>query len=278
VSRVLTVILFGGILLAASACGERSEPTGTSVDPYPVTVTGAEGPATRLDTKPRRILAIGSEMLLTLRRLDVQASVAREGAGVPGGRFDLILAWSSNETGDPFSFRRGPLRDAAVYVAADRSLDDVQRSLHELGLLLERPLVARRLVDRIERQRRNVAERLEGVRNVTVYLDTGFSTVTSNSLPGAMIAEARGVNVAGLTDQGPLNSDELRKSNPEYYLTTSDSGATLAGLRRNSELRTLDAVREGRFGIVPARLLEPGPTVGDGVEALARLLHPDAFR
>jgi iron complex transport system substrate-binding protein len=274
---MVTAIALGGVLLAASGCGQRSEPTGTSIDLYPITVTGAEGPATSLDARPRRILAVGSDMFRTLRRLGLRPSVTDGRAPVPGGEFELILAWSSNEDGDPFSYRRGTRRRAAVYVAADRSLEDVQRSLHELGLLVGRPLAARRLVDEIERQRLRVADRLEGVGNVTVFLDTGFSTVSSSSLPGAMIAEAHGVNIAGPTERA-LDPDELRRSNPEYYLTTSDSGTTLAGLRRNPELRSLDAVREGRFGIISARRLEPGPGVGLGVEAIARLLHPDAFR
>jgi hypothetical protein len=37
-------------------------------------------------------------------------------------------------------------------------------------------------------------------------------------------------------------------------------------------------VRTGRFGIVSARAIAPGPGVGRALEEIARVLHPDAFR
>jgi ABC-type Fe3+-hydroxamate transport system substrate-binding protein len=68
------------------------------------------------------------------------------------------------------------------------------------------------------------------------------------------------------------------KDNPDVYLATSDSGTTLASLRRNRTAKRLQAIRKGRFGILQARLARPGPTVGEALVQVARILHPDAFR
>ena len=40
--------------------------------------------------------------------------------------------------------------------------------------------------------------------------------------------------------------------------------------------RKLGAVRSGRVFIVESRLLEPGPSIGRGLEQLAEALHPGA--
>ena len=37
-------------------------------------------------------------------------------------------------------------------------------------------------------------------------------------------------------------------------------------------------MKENRFVIADADLLEPGPAIGEGLAEVARLLHPDAFR
>jgi ABC-type Fe3+-hydroxamate transport system substrate-binding protein len=273
--RILLAVSLGVLVLTASACGERSEPTGASVDAYPLTLTGAEGSPTRLEQKPQRILAVGPEMFVTLRSLGIQASVAAGRGVVPRGPFDLILTWASSEDTLPRS-----TGDASVYVAADRSLDDVERSIAQIGLLVGKPLAARRIADRIARQRQGVEARLQGAPKVRVFLDTGlFFTVSSRTLAGDMIEEAGGKNVAGATPEpGSFDLDELASLNPQLYLAVDDSGTSLAALRRNPRTRRLAAVRTGRFAIVGAAELEPGPQVGLGVEELARLLHPDAFR
>ena len=52
---------------------------------------------------------------------------------------------------------------------------------------------------------------------------------------------------------------------------------TLADLRKNPATHRLRAVRGGRFVVLDENLLVPGPRIGDGLDQVARLLHPDAF-
>ena len=47
------------LLLAGTACGERSEPTGALVQSYPVTVQGS-GDATVVNATPKRIVPVGA--------------------------------------------------------------------------------------------------------------------------------------------------------------------------------------------------------------------------
>jgi ABC-type Fe3+-hydroxamate transport system substrate-binding protein len=218
-------------------------------------------------------------MARTIRAFRPAARVrVSEGGDVNAGEGDLVVAWASSPAADMLLAQ--PPTEAPVYVAADDSPASVERSLADLGVLVDRPLAGRRLAERLAEARRQVSSRLAGSKRVTVFLDTGFfTTVSSRSLDGRLIEEAGGSNIAGPTpNPGPFDLRDLMRINPQVYVATSDSGTTLAALKKNKRTRRLRAVQERRFGIVPARFLAPGPFVDRGLEALARILHPDAFR
>src|SRR3990170_8654792 len=55
---ILTALVLGAVAALGAACGERSEPTGELVAPYPVTVQGAGETPTQLAAAPQRIVAL----------------------------------------------------------------------------------------------------------------------------------------------------------------------------------------------------------------------------
>ena len=91
---------------------------------------------------------------------------------------------------------------------------------------------------------------------------------------------AKGTSVAGPSPgPGPFPLADLRDANPQVFLATSDSDTTLESLRANPVTSDLDAVRKKRVVVVPAKLVNrAGPRVAQGLEAIARALHPDAFQ
>ena len=115
---------------------------------------------------------------------------------------------------------------------------------------------------------------------MNIFVDTGLmTTAPDQSLIGDIIREARARNVAGdAAEAGPVDPAQLAQLDPDIYAVTSDTGTTLADLRRSPQTRKLRAVRDGRFVVLDADLLVPGPRIGEALDKVARLLHPDAFR
>ena len=274
------------LLFAGTACGQRSEPTGPTVRVFPVTVQGvAEGP-TVVAKAPQRIVPLGPGPRQILRALGLGNRIVTVDDSLVGlplvGQIrkahpDLIVASSS---ADPLDLARArSATHAAVYVTPESSLADIERGIGDIGLLTGRPVVARQVAAGIESTRNRIAAKLSGSPVVRTFVDLGdFATVGSRGLIGDIVSDARGSDVAGPSpEQGPFPLKRLAQLDPKAYVVVSTNGPTLTQLRANRLTKKLAAVRSGRFGVVPARLVQPGPNVGKALVTIAHILHPDAF-
>jgi iron complex transport system substrate-binding protein len=297
--RLLPVLLAAALL--AAGCGERDEPVGLLQVEYPVTVRGGGEDRTVLRAAPERIIALapdGAEILTRLgvgsRLVGVPAGVERAPSGARqvasiSGQVDLSEVVKlepdllvATRTTDPVDVALAQQRtNAALYEQPADSVNDAERAIVELGFLVGEPVAARRLAGRLEERVAAIQRRISGEPVTTVFVDTGFFvTVPARSLPGDLVRRAGGRSVGGETPGfEPFDLKRLAELDPEVYLATSDSRVTLRRLRSDTRTRQLTAVREGRFAVLDAGLVtSAGPRVAEALEAIARALHPDAFR
>ncbi len=249
---------------------------GAAAELYPLTVVADEQELT-IAAPPQRIVVLrGAETIVAA--LELGARVAGNGVAADDAvslRPDLVVAPST--TGDAAQ-SHAAAGGAPLYVTPDTSVSEVERAITQLGLIVAEPVAARRRVREVEQARRRVARRLQGAPRVTVFVDVGKGAgAGDNTLIGDLVREAGGVNVVGTASAGTFGVDELVRANPRVYIATSDSGTTLRTLRADPRTRKLGAVRRGNVVVVDSRLVAPGARLGQGLEALARAIHPDAF-
>jgi iron complex transport system substrate-binding protein len=283
--RLSVAVAAAAVVLGATACGERSEPTGATAQLYPVTVQSANDRPVVVARPAERIAVLSRPAEDILRALGAGRRIVM---GAPMNRIDfgtlrrvhpdLIVA--SEDAGLRELSRAAEVTHAQVYTAPGDSIRQVEHAITQLGLLAGAPVRARALVRHIEAKRREADAALAQAPSVSVFIDTGFfTTVSDQSLIGDIVREAHGTNVAGTQAQsGPVDLADLAQLDPDVYLATSDTGLTIVDLRKNPRTRRLRAIREGRFTLADADLLQPGPRIGEGLLAVARALHPDAFR
>lgn len=287
--RVALAAAAAAALVAGTGCGERTEPVENPPSLYPVSVHGGGDRATVVGKRPVRVAAVSAGPERVLRAL---------GAGrqlLPSDRFgdldsrdfveelvrqrpDLIVATAADDT---LALRRvARATGAPVYLVAATTVREAERAYSHLGLLTDHPVAARRLIRATEAARAALERRLGRARAVRVFVDVGgTATVSTRTLISALIEEARGRNVAGPTPEpGPFSLAKLAKLDPEVYLALRGSGTTLRELRRDRRTRNIRAVRDGRFHVIDATLLEISPRLDQSLELLVRLLHPDAAR
>lgn len=284
------------LALGTAGCGERPEPEGTELSVYPVSVRGADPQPITLAEAPERIAVLSAGAAELLEEIGAGDRIAGIPAGVsvpeaasaaeltrPSGLVDvdalagldadLVVASPETDQADVGrALRRSP---APVYLTPDRSIADVVRMALELGLLVGEPVGGRMAADAIRDRVAEVDERLEGVEPVNVFLDTGILiTVPDDSLEADIIRRAGGQLVGTENAGQPLSGCDLADLDADVILTYSDA----------PELPELDfsdcpkAVPDiPVVAVNEALLTRSGPLVGQAVERVARILHPDAF-
>ena len=146
-------------LLGATACGERSEPTGPDAHLYPGDGAERRPPARRhrpgqAHRRPRPV-GPGDPRGTRRRVADRRVSPGRDGSDLRALRRahpDLIVAGEDAERARPVPGRLGD--QSQVYTAPGDSIRQVERAITQLGLLTGAPVQARTLVGRIEARRR----------------------------------------------------------------------------------------------------------------------------
>ena len=125
-------------------------------------------------------------------------------------------------------------------------------------------------------------EPLPHPRVLYVLNSTPLITVGPGSFIHQLIDLAGGTNVAARA-RAPyprLNMEEVLKEDPEIIVfpVGSAEGIPESDQKLWHRWETMSAVKQGRFHRVSAELLNrPGPRIVQGLEALARIIHPEAF-
>lgn len=275
---------------------------------WPRVVTDGLGRDVVLPAPPRRIVAIFSsnvELLAAIGAADRIVGIEDftrfppEVAALPkvGGRLgfsaeaiarlrpDLVVMTPARSAAHALT---GPMTRIGVpaVVVTHRDLPQVMGNLRLLGTATGRDAEATALVTQLEMRLVQVAERLAGRAPVSAFLETSstgrgvFGTVRPGSYTADALAAAGAASVfSNLSGNGPaqVSGEAILRADPSAYLLAG-AADQLAEVPGRTGFGGLRAVREGRMHLVQrAQFLIPGPRVVDGVEALARRLHPGAF-
>mgnify|MGYP001606273080 CR=1 FL=1 len=170
-----------------------------------------------------------------------------------------------------------------VYVSGVEAISEIPREVRRIGAVAGRAEGGESAARPMETALAEIARRTAGRPRVAVYYqlwDQPYMTVSDGSFIDDAIHLAGGRNVfAGLSAANPRVSLEAVVAAKPEVMILSGMGKEGAGLAsRWSRYSTIPAVAGGRIHIVNSDLLHrPGPRVIEGVEQLARWIHPSAF-
>lgn len=172
-----------------------------------------------------------------------------------------------------------------LVVLSANSVTDITTHLSKLGAIFGRAAQAdvamTHLQQRIDSIHRITAGR-PGVRVLYVLNSHPLITVGPGSFIHELIGLAGGVNIAGhtATPYPRLNMEVVLREDPDVLVfpVGKVESVPLSEQYVWQQWPALSAVKHGQFRHVPSDLLNrPGPRIGDGLEALARAIHPEAF-
>lgn len=172
-------------------------------------------------------------------------------------------------------------RGIAVFVTDPHDLEGVFRSIKTLGELLGQEAQAEKLVGDLRARAATVEEAVKTRQPVTVFYQVSPSplwTAGRKSWITDLIRRAGGKSVTGEVEGEWMRySDEAAlASRPEAIImaTSSDNKLDVAAALQKSPA----ALNKRVYGINGDYLSRPGPRLVEGLEQIARALHPEAFR
>jgi iron complex transport system substrate-binding protein len=203
---------------------------------------------------------------------------------------DLVLVYGSQQD------LKTQLARASIPVYEYRhgGLTHVVTTMRELGKRVGRAAEAETLATRIERRIAAIKERTASTKKPRTLLVFGRERGTLRGIYVSggrgflhdMLEAAGGVNVFAdvVTESVQASSELILARAPEVIIELRTTGAFSGdALKREIEswnaLSSVPAVRNGRVHLLVGKSLNvPGPLVADGVEQMARVLHPELFK
>ena len=312
----LALLSLGACAQPPPGASPRPDPSVSSAEPSasgPLTLRDDAGREVSLDGTPERIVSLApsnTEIVCALDACDLLVGVTdfddfpAEVAEVPkvvvqtqvdlerlvAAEPDLVLA-AGNELTPSSVIEQIDALGIPVLVLYPESLDEVYADIELVADAIDARSAADELVADLRGRVAEVTDAVAGApRPRTLYEVFHAEGVTYTAGEGSFLAsllELAGAAPVTGDAEGILEAEELAAADPELVLLgvasyapeLADPQTALAAVRGRPGWADLTAVREGRVApyledIVTTR---PGPRIVDGLEALARAIHPDRF-
>lgn len=171
-----------------------------------------------------------------------------------------------------------------VYVSDPHDVEGVFRSIHNLGRLLSRDQQADQLLGQLRNRTAVVEKAVSYGKSVRVFYQLSADplyTAGRDAFVTDLIRRAGGSSVtAEIPEAWPRYSAESAvAAKPEAIILPTGGSMGAANSDVTTGLRDSPAVLNGKVIKIDGDLLvRPGPRAIDGLEQLARALHPEVFK
>jgi len=301
---------------ARSGPTPSAEPSSRSPSPsalagtaYPASLTDDAGRAVTLPAEPQRIVSLApsnTEIVCALGACDRLVGVTdfddypAEVAGVQhvvinaavdvelvvAANPDLVLAAGNELTPSSVITELAGL-GLPVLVVYPGSLDEVITTVQLVGAAIGAADATQTLVATMQANRDAVLAAVAGLPRPRTFYEVGvyegvIYTAGAGSFLGSMIDLAGGEPIFGDSLTTAIALEDLVAADPDLILlgdATYDPSITPESVAARSGWGTMTAVVNGQIVVVLEDLIitRPGPRIIEGLAALARAIHPEAF-
>ena len=173
-----------------------------------------------------------------------------------------------------------------TFIMDAKSLEDILSHIQTMGRIVGRPAIANDLASALRQRISMIKERTQNipkVRLLYVLNSDPLMTVGAGSFIHQVLELAGGQNIAAsaVLPYPRYNMEAVLKQDPEVLVFPI---GTAEGIPESEQARwrqwsTLSAVKHSRYIRIPSVLLDrQGPRIVDGLEFLAKSLHPEIFQ
>lgn len=164
------------------------------------------------------------------------------------------------------------------------SIDEVHATIKQIALATDTVEVGDALVASMEEQRDEILSRVQEADTVKVFYEIWHDPLMAaggGSFMDGLIILANGDNVARDAEGAYANYDveRLIENDPEIYLTADDfPEKTYESILARPGYENITAIKNGDVYLLDGNIISrPGPRIVEGLEMVARTLHPEVF-
>jgi iron complex transport system substrate-binding protein len=310
-SPFVALLVLGALMLGLAACGGAAASGQNNVTA--LIAKDAEGVAINIPARaPQRIISLGATDSEILGALNVNARVigvdaytdypsdlaaktkVTDANGTPNVEQivaltpDLVLSYGGEDSTAVQQLR------AAHVAVVDLPALNLTGSLQEIrlvGQLVHVAATADALVASLQARINTVEQKVKGLPLVRVYMEADDSTpgkpyaFGGGSFGDELIKDAGGTNIFTNNTSGngypQVNDEAVINANPQVIVLTEDPkyGGDPAQVGQRPGYSVVDAVKDNQVYQLNTDLFQrPGPRLIQGMEQLAKLLHPSTFK
>jgi len=197
---------------------------------------------------------------------------------------DLVIATGAGNTRD--MVERLEKFGLSTFVIFPKNFEGILESIIHLGKVVNREKEAMDIVRDMKRRRERVIELTRGLPRPKVFLQIGEApivTVGKGSFADDLIRLAGGENIAGKEKKmyPRFGMEEILRRAPEVILVSSmnPGGHYEKVLQQWARWKMIPAVKDNRVHLIDSDLIDrPSPRIIEGLEEIARLIHPERFK
>jgi iron complex transport system substrate-binding protein len=171
-----------------------------------------------------------------------------------------------------------------VYVIHPKKIEDIYSNIRSIAAITGRKEVGEKLAKGMKKRVDTIVHKVKGLSSPSVFLQLGATpllTASESTFIDDLLKKAGGKNIAAAEPaRYPVYSmEEVINRGPEVIITMlMGSERDVAAKKYWEKWSTIPAVKNGRlYHIDPSLVNRPSPRLADGLEIVARKLHPQAF-
>ena len=286
---------------ATVATTPTSGPTPTTISPtptppvFPFSITDSSGNDVVFDQPAQRIVAFDTPAVEILFAMGEGGRIAAthdfvtyppEVADVPrvGDAFNINAEAIVDLNPDLiYTFYSGSvavlegLGAKVLYLETPTTLEGIPEQIRMWGRIVGNVSMAGKLAEDFDAGVRSLSQfisPLEGGPRV-FHDDSSFFTRGNNTLVGQIYTLLKAENIAGDVAYDQLSPELIVERDPEVIIVTFPD--RVQEILDDPALQDVTAVKDGRVHAIDGDLVQAGPMIVQGIEELAKLIHPGVF-
>jgi len=305
--RILSIVIAMILCFVLTACGKaegngsKNTVEGTT---YPLKVTDSYNREVTIDKEPQRIISIApniTETIFALGKGDklvgrtdycdfpVEASKVASVGTLTDPSLEKIVELKPDVVIASTHFKKEvvtkleELNIKVLVLYGEESFNGVYDTITKVAQVINAKEAGDKVVGDMKKTVDNVLAKVKDATKPSVYYVVGYGksgdfTSGKGTFIANMIEMAGGVNAANDVEGWKYSIEKLTEKNPDI-LVCSKNFDTKKGIEGTVGYKDLKAVKEGKLLEIDENLLNrQGPRLAEGLETLAKLIHPESFK